>query len=60
MLSAAFGRYLRLWFLAHLPPDSEEKRQAGAEMFARLAEEFARGHRFVDDFSKVADKRPAR
>jgi len=60
MLSAAFGRYLRLWFLVHLPPDSEEKQQAGAEMFrdfaARLAEEFARGHRFVHDFPKIADK----
>jgi hypothetical protein len=62
MLSAAFGRYLRLWFLVHLPPDSEEKQQAGANMFksfaARLADEFARGHRFVHDFPKVADKRP--
>ncbi len=62
MLSAAFGRYLRLWFLAHQPPDGEEERQAGADMFrdfaARLAEEFARGHRFVDDLPKIADKRP--
>jgi hypothetical protein len=64
MLSAAFGRYLRLWFLVHLPPDSEEKQQAGADMFrdfaARLAEEFARGRRFVDDFPKIGDKRSAR
>jgi len=56
MLSAAFGRYLRLWFLAHQPPDSEEEQRAGADMFrgfaARLAEEFASGHRFVDDFSQ--------
>ena len=63
MLSAAFGRYLRLWFLVHLPPEGEEKQQAGADMFrdfaARLAEEFARGRRFVHDFPKVADK-PAR
>ena len=57
MLSAAFGRYLRLWFLVHLPPESEEKQQAGADIFrdfaARLAEEFARGHRFVDDLPKL-------
>jgi hypothetical protein len=45
----------------HLPPESEEKQQAGADMFrdfaARLAEEFARGHRLVHDFPKIADKR---
>jgi len=55
MLSAAFGRYLRLWFLAHQPSDTEEERQAGEGMFknfaAKLGEEFARGHRFIHDLT---------
>jgi hypothetical protein len=55
MLSAAFGKYLRFWFLVHLPPDSEEKKQSGEGMFknfaAKLGEEFARGHRFIHDLT---------
>jgi len=60
MLSAAFGRYLRLWFLAHQPSDREEEQRAGESMFknfaARLAEEFRRGHRFIHDLTAASPR----
>ncbi|MGA3120025.1 MAG: hypothetical protein ABSF69_04570 [Polyangiaceae bacterium] len=57
ILSEAFGRYLRLWFTAHVPDASQGKgfvAVASAEKayawFARqLAERLSEGHRFVDD-----------
>jgi hypothetical protein len=57
ILSEAFGRYMRLWFTAHVPDASQGKglaAVASAEKayawFARqLAERLLEGHRFVDD-----------
>jgi hypothetical protein len=57
ILSEAFGRYMRLWFMAHVPDASQGNRSAAlasAEKaylwFARqLAERLSEGHRFVDD-----------
>ncbi|MGD0680212.1 MAG: hypothetical protein ABSC94_32950 [Polyangiaceae bacterium] len=57
LLSEAFGRYMRLWFLTHAPNTAEAGKaagRAGAETqyrhFARhLGEHFKQGHRFIDD-----------
>ena len=57
LLSEAFGQYIRLWFTAHAPNKAEGSMAAAlrtAEIaykwFAhRLGEEFAQGHRFIDD-----------
>ena len=58
ILSEAFGRYMRLWFLAHAPnPDAAEGKgsaRSGAETqykkFAQhLGAQFAQGHSFIDD-----------
>ena len=57
LLSEAFGRYMRLWFLAHAPNAAEAGKAAarGAaetqyKQFAHhLGAQFTQGHRFVDD-----------
>jgi hypothetical protein len=57
LLSEAFGRYMRLWFVAHVPNTAEAGRAAarGAaetqyRQFAQhLGAQFKGGHRFVDD-----------
>jgi hypothetical protein len=57
LLSEAFGRYMRLWFMAHAPNAAEAGRAAargGGEtryrQFAQhLGAQFKQGHRFVDD-----------
>ena len=57
VLSEAFGRYMRLWFLAHKPEGGEAGRaaaRAAAEtqykQFAQhLGTQFAQGHRFSHD-----------
>jgi hypothetical protein len=62
ILSEAFGRYMRLWFTAHVPDASQGKgfaAVASAEKayawFARqLAARLSEGHRFVDDLPDEA------
>jgi len=57
LLSEAFGRYMRLWFLTHAPNTAEAGKAAarGAaetqyRQFAQhLGEHFKQGHRFIDD-----------
>jgi hypothetical protein len=57
LLSEAFGRYMRLWFMAHAPSSAEAGKGAarGAaetqyRQFAQhLGAHFKQGHRFVDD-----------
>jgi hypothetical protein len=57
-LSEAFGRYLRLWFLAHAPATEAgvlNAAEAQYQLFARhLAAHFSKGHRFSDDFAVEA------
>jgi hypothetical protein len=70
LLSETFGRFLRLWTIVHAPtfkapltPEAAEalakQRAAGEALFKRLAatiaDQFRRGHRFVDDFSHADD-----
>ena len=54
ILSEAFGRYLRLWFLTHTPAKEAgalNAAEAQYQWFARhLAAHFSKGHRFSDDF----------
>jgi hypothetical protein len=62
VLSEAFGRYLRLWFVAHAPGAAESGKaaaRAGAESaykkFAEhVGEQFRLGHRFLDDLPREA------
>jgi len=62
LLSEAFGQYIRLWFTAHAPNKAEGSMAAAFraaetayKWFAhRLGEEFAQGHRFVDDLPAEA------
>jgi hypothetical protein len=62
LLSEAFGRYMRLWFLAHAPSGGEAGKAAArgaAEMqyrqFAQqLGAQFVQGHRFVHDLPAEA------
>jgi hypothetical protein len=57
LLSAAFGRYMRLWFMTHAPPTADAGKAAtrGAaetqyKQFAQhLGAQFTQGHRFIDD-----------
>jgi hypothetical protein len=57
LLSEAFGRYMRLWLMAHAPHTGEGSKAAarGAaetqyKQFAQhLGAHFAQGHRFTDD-----------
>jgi hypothetical protein len=57
LLSEAFGRYMRLWFLAHAPKTADASKAAarGAaetqyRQFAQhLGAQFTQGHRFLDD-----------
>ena len=61
LLSVAFGRYLRLWFLAHSPATEAGALNAAEARYQRfvrhLAALFSKGHRFSDDFpvEAVAD-----
>jgi hypothetical protein len=58
LLSEAFGRYMRLWFMTHAPSAADAGKGAtrgAAEsqygQFAKhLGAQFKQGHRFVDDF----------
>jgi len=54
LLSEAFGRYLRLWFLAHAPATEAGALNAAEgryQWFARhMGAHFSKGHRFSDDF----------
>ncbi|MGO9835784.1 MAG: hypothetical protein ACLP1X_16400, partial [Polyangiaceae bacterium] len=57
LLSEAFGRYMRLWFVAHVPSAGEAgkaaARAAGEVPYRQFAQhlgaQFKQGHRFVDD-----------
>jgi hypothetical protein len=57
LLSEAFGRYMRLWFMAHAPNTADASKAAarGAaetqyKQFAQhLGAQFTQGHRFTDD-----------
>ena len=64
LLSEAFGRYMRVWFMAHAP-SAAEAGKAGArgasenqyKLFAQhLGAHFAQGHRFTDDLPVDAFK----
>jgi hypothetical protein len=70
LLSETFGRYLRLWLIAHAStithaatPEGDEalsrQRATGERLYSRLvatvAEQFRRGHRFVHDLPDVDD-----
>jgi hypothetical protein len=62
VLSEAFGRYMRLWFVAHAPSAAESgkaaARAAGENAYKKYAEQvgeqFGRGHRFLDDLPREA------
>jgi hypothetical protein len=59
LLSEAFGRYMRLWFVAHAPSAGEAGKAAAGEVpykqFAQhLGTQFKQGHRFIDDFPAEA------
>jgi hypothetical protein len=75
LLSATFGRFLRLWTIVHAPtfkqpatPEAAEmlsrQRAAGEALYKRLAaavaDQFLRGHRFVHDLHNVNDGRSER
>jgi hypothetical protein len=68
LLSAAFGRYLRLWFLAHAPATPESSPKAAQIQYRRftrdLADHFSNGRRFSDDLQDEgvvdAELRPRR
>ena len=57
LLSEAFGRYMRLWFVAHAPSAGEAgkaaARAAGEVPYRQFAQhlgtQFKQGHRFVND-----------
>jgi hypothetical protein len=57
LLSEAFGRYMRLWFMAHAPSTAEAgkgaTRGAGETQYRQFAQhlgaQFKQGHRFVHD-----------
>jgi hypothetical protein len=57
LLSEAFGRYMRLWFVAHAPSAGEAgkaaARAAGEVPYKQFAQhlgtQFKQGHRFLDD-----------
>jgi predicted DNA-binding protein len=57
LLSEAFGRYMRLWFMTHAPSGTDAgkaaARAAAETQYKRFAQylgaEFAQGHRFIDD-----------
>jgi len=57
LLSEAFGRYMRLWFVAHAPSAGEAgkaaARAAGEVPYRQFAQhlgtQFRQGHRFVND-----------
>jgi hypothetical protein len=58
LLSEAFGRYMRLWFVAHAPSAADAgkgaARAAGETPYRQFAQQlgaqFKQGHRFIDDF----------
>jgi hypothetical protein len=62
ILSEAFGRYMRLWFTAHVPDASQGNGSAAVAsaekayaLFARhLGERLSEGHRFLDDLPDEA------
>jgi hypothetical protein len=71
VLSEAFGRFLRLWMVVHAssfrdPATSGEadalskQLAAGEDLYKRLAatvaQQFAKGHRFVHDLPRVAGR----
>jgi predicted DNA-binding protein len=62
LLSEAFGRYMRLWFMAHAPSTADAGNARGAsdtqyKHFAQhLGAQFAHGHRFTDDLPVEALK----
>jgi predicted DNA-binding protein len=57
LLSEAFGRYMRVWFMAHVPSGVEAGKAATrgaaetryAQFAQHLGEHFKQGHRFIDD-----------
>ena len=57
LLSEAFGRYMRLWFMTHTPSTAEAgkgaTRGAGETQYRQFAQhlgaQFTQGRRFVDD-----------
>ncbi len=62
ILSEAFGRYIRLWFTAHVPDASQgnmpaalaSAERAYAQFARQLAERLSEGHRFADDLPERA------
>ncbi len=62
LLSEAFGRYMRLWFMTHKPTIADAGKSAASSaaeaeyrQFAQhLGAQFALGHRFVDDLPPEA------
>jgi hypothetical protein len=62
LLSEAFGRYMRLWFVAHVPSAADAgkgaARGAGETQYRQFAQhlgvQFQQGHRFVDDLPAEA------
>jgi hypothetical protein len=62
VLSEAFGRFVRLWIVAHAAtfevPATKEAAESVYEKFAaKVAEYFGRGHRFLHDLPNVDGKR---
>ncbi|MGH7434541.1 MAG: hypothetical protein ACRENE_02620, partial [Polyangiaceae bacterium] len=62
LLSEAFGRYMRLWFAAHVPSTADAGKAAGRSAaeadYTRFAQhvgaELKQGHRFTHDFPAEA------
>jgi hypothetical protein len=62
LLSEAFGRYMRLWFVAHAPSPGEAgkaaPRAAGEVPYRQFAQhlgtQFKQGHRFIHDLPAEA------
>src|SRR5260370_37142067 len=65
ILSEAFGRYIRLWFTAHVPDASQgnmpaalaSASRAHAQFAPQLPERRSRGHRLADDLPARAGGR---
>jgi hypothetical protein len=63
VLSEAFGRFVRLWMFVHAAAFKQPATKEGAETLyqqfaAKVSECWLRGHRFVHDLGKLADRIP--
>jgi hypothetical protein len=62
LLSEAFGRYMRLWFVAHAPSAADAGKGAArgvaethyGQFAQHLGTHFKQGHRFIDDLPAEA------